>query len=317
MMKQSKTSYYLRILAALVIVFGGGYWLLQTQQEAAKKVFSVLPKFSGACIIAVVFLDCLQIFFMSLRFWVLYPKENRTSLKNVFSAMSIGQTMNSFLPARAGDFYKIASLTPKPLNPNFNMLTLTGILTADKLVDLSAFLILIFAFGSYKENTQSLNALNSLQWKWLLVFILLIGISWQLFLKNRFGKIARWLVQFIAGLKSLLAPEQLLLAILVGIFVWLTEAYVLVLLSSYQNFPLSLAQAFFVLTVLNLAIAVPISVANIGPFEASIAFALKNLGIPFEVALAIATVHHGLQVLGYVICGLLGWMLKRFSPSHS
>ena len=311
MAKQSKTFYFLRILVALLIVVGGGIWLVKTQHSAAEKVLTVLPKFSVDCIALVVFLDCLQILFMSLRFWLLYPKKHRTLLRNVYAAMSIGQTMNAFLPARAGDFYKVATLAPKPPVPDFNMLTLTGILTADKMVDLVSFLVLVFAFGSYKENPDFLNSLKSFNWKYLLLAIILMGFSWHFFLKKQLGKIAIWVTQFLKGLKSLLSTGQLFLALMMALFVWLVEAYALVQLSQYQGYSLSLAQSFFVLTVLNLAIAVPISVANIGPFEASIAFALGKFGMPLEVALAIATVHHGLQVIAYIVSGAIGWVLRQ------
>lgn len=147
MLNQSKKSFLLRILIGLLIVGGGIFWLINSQHSAAEKVLTVLPRFSATCLVWVIFLDSLQIFLMAVRFWFLFPKENRTTIRNVFAAMSIGQTMNAFLPARAGDFYKVATLTPKPAKPDFTLLTLTGIMAADKLVDLSAFLILIFALG--------------------------------------------------------------------------------------------------------------------------------------------------------------------------
>jgi uncharacterized membrane protein YbhN (UPF0104 family) len=311
MSKQSKRFYFLRVLAALIIVGGGILWLLKNQRSAAKKVITLLPKFSASCLLWVLLLDALQIFLMAMRFWFLYPKEHRTSIRNVFAAMSVGQTMNAFLPARAGDFYRIASLTPKPTKPDFNILTLTGILASDKLVDLASFLILIFALGSYKESSKSLGTPSPLFWKYFLGFVVALAIAWPLYLKNKFGKLVLWFFQFLKGLKTLLSPKQLFFALSMAVGVWLAEALALRLLSLYQNYPLSLTQAFFILTVLNLAIAVPISIANIGPFEASMAFAINQLGVPLESALAIATVHHGLQVTAYILTGILGWGLSR------
>ncbi|MFM8316140.1 MAG: lysylphosphatidylglycerol synthase transmembrane domain-containing protein, partial [Deltaproteobacteria bacterium] len=273
MTKQSKKSYFLKIVIALTIVGGGLFWVSKTQGAAIQKVIALLPNFSLTCIALVILLDCLQIFFMSLRFWCLYPKEHRTLIRNVFAAMSIGQSMNAFLPARAGDFYKIASLTPKSAKSDFNMLTLTGILTADKLVDLASFLVLIFAFGSYKESLKSYEG-QTIPWKWIIIGMVVLAASWQFFLKKRFGRLALWAIQFLKGLRSLLSPLQLFVTLTIAVLVWLTEALALYELSLYQHFPLTFSQAFFCLTVLNLAIAVPVSVANIGPFEASLAFAM-------------------------------------------
>ncbi len=313
MLNQSKKPLFIRIGLGIFILGAGGFWLLQSQRSVADKILTVLPKFSIGCLAFVVFLDCLQIFFMSVRFWFLYPKEHRTKIQNVFAAMSIGQTLNSFLPARAGDIYKITVLTPKPSKPDFTILTLTGILAADKLVDLTSFLVLIFIFGSYKENIKSLSLEGLGSWKWLLGIALILALLWPIFLKKYWSRIKIWLVAFLKGLKSLFSPKQLFFSLSFAIFVWLVEALALQQLSIYQSYPLTLTQCFFVLTLLNLAIAVPISVANIGPFEASIAFALKKLGMPLESALAIATVHHGLQVLSYVLTGSMGWIIRRLN----
>jgi uncharacterized membrane protein YbhN (UPF0104 family) len=309
---QSKKIFIIRIVFGLLIISAGLGWLLQSQKAAAQKVLLVLPRFSIPCLLVCLILDCLQIFFMAVRFWWLYPKGQRAYLSRVFSAMSIGQTMNAFLPARAGDFYKVATLTPKPAKPDFSILTLTGIMASDKLVDLVSFLVLIFAFGSYRQNLKSINFGGPQTLGWSLVGIAIFGLLWQFLLKKKFGQLAKWALQFIKGFKSLLAPRQLFTALSFAILVWLCEALVMKQLSFYQSYPISLTQAFFVLTVLNIAIALPISVANIGPFEASIVFGFTQLGMPLESALAIATVHHGLQVLAYILCGGIGWLLNRF-----
>lgn len=315
MSEKSNKSFYIRLAIGFILIGAVLFGLAKGQKESFEKVLSVLPNFSYQCLGIVILLDCLQIFFMAVRFWLLYPKAHRTELRNVFSAMSIGQTMNAFLPARAGDVYKVAALTPTPPKPDFTFLTLTGILTADKLVDLSSFLVLIFAFGSYRESYESLQLFGPNTWKWILGLVLLVLALWPLCLKKYWAKIKTWLTDFLLGLKNLLSPKQLFLSLSFAVLVWLVEAWALQQLSLYQNFPLTITQCFFVLTVLNLAIAIPISVANIGPFEASMAFALKKLGLPLETALAIATVHHGLQVLSYFITGALGWLIKRIKTT--
>lgn len=315
MSRSAKKTFYVRLILGLALIVGSLTWLARNQKESFEKILLVLPNFSARCLITVILLDCVQIFFMSVRFWFLYPREHKTQLRNVFAAMSIGQTLNAFLPARAGDVYKVAVLTPKPPKPDFTFLTLTGILTSDKLVDLSAFLVLIVAFGSYKESGESLNFLGPNIWKWVGGIILGLVMLWPVFLKKRWPQIRSGLSTFVRGFKNLLSPKQLFLSLGFAVLVWIVEALALQQLGAYQNFPLTVSQCFFVLTVLNLAIAVPISVANIGPFEASIAFALKKLGMPLEAALAIATVHHGLQVLSYILTGAIGWTLNRFKSA--
>ena len=58
--------------------------------------------------------------------------------------------------------------------------------------------------------------------------------------------------------------------------------------------------------LLNLGIAVPVTVGNLGIFEASLAFGLSRVGIPAEDSLAIATLEHFVKFGGLLFClGLL------------
>jgi uncharacterized membrane protein YbhN (UPF0104 family) len=54
--------------------------------------------------------------------------------------------------------------------------------------------------------------------------------------------------------------------------------------------------------VLNLGIAVPVTVGNLGVFEAALAFALARHGIRAEDALAIATLEHFVKFSGLGLC---------------
>jgi len=75
------------------------------------------------------------------------------------------------------------------------------------------------------------------------------------------------------------------------------------------------------LVLLNVGISVPISVANVGPYEAALAFGLRQAGVPLSSAVVLATVHHALELLaiGLVSAGLLtrAHAAPREEPSHS
>ena len=83
---------------------------------------------------------------------------------------------------------------------------------------------------------------------------------------------------------------------------------------------IELSRAVFLLCLLNLAIAVPVSLANVGAFEASIVFGLSTFGVPTATALAIATVHHALQLGGILFLSALiaiGRALRPKKPEQS
>ncbi len=75
--------------------------------------------------------------------------------------------------------------------------------------------------------------------------------------------------------------------------------------------PLSVPAAVGVLVVLNVGIAVPVSFANIGTFEAAAAFGLTRAGVPVAHALAIALLHHVIQVACVVLSAALGSLMAR------
>jgi SAM-dependent methyltransferase len=89
--------------------------------------------------------------------------------------------------------------------------------------------------------------------------------------------------------------HHLVPALACGVLAWLSEATILRVLATRLGFDVSIARAIGVLVVLNLGIAVPLTFANLGTFEAAIVFALGLYGVPASNALAVATVHHAVQ----------------------
>jgi uncharacterized membrane protein YbhN (UPF0104 family) len=83
-------------------------------------------------------------------------------------------------------------------------------------------------------------------------------------------------------------------------------------------FPLSLPQVVLALAALNVGISVPVSIANLGVYEAALAFGLSRSGMPLPTAVAIATLHHGLQLLGTNLsaAALSLWVAGRRLPDR-
>ena len=79
---------------------------------------------------------------------------------------------------------------------------------------------------------------------------------------------------------------------------WTAELLAIRVLCGALGFPLSPPQLVLALVVLNFGISVPVSVANLGVYEAVLAFGLSRSGVPLPSAVAIATLHHGLELLG-------------------
>jgi 2-polyprenyl-3-methyl-5-hydroxy-6-metoxy-1,4-benzoquinol methylase len=91
-------------------------------------------------------------------------------------------------------------------------------------------------------------------------------------------------------------PRRLTSGLTFGVLAWLSESAILVSLASSMGFPISFACSLCALTALNFGIAAPIAVANLVTFEVSLSVGLAGFGVPVTTALAVAAVHHLVQL---------------------
>jgi uncharacterized membrane protein YbhN (UPF0104 family) len=131
--------------------------------------------------------------------------------------------------------------------------------------------------------------------------------------------LTEWLEQMLLGLQPLTRPRQLGHAVLWTLISWAISLFSLYILhpglpidpdvNLWLNTTLSAALASF-------SIAIPVSVAAIGPFEAAIAVAGELTGINSVLYTALGFLIHGITVLGYVIIGVPGMLRLGVSFSE-
>jgi uncharacterized membrane protein YbhN (UPF0104 family) len=268
-----------------------------------REIADLIGRFGWTCAGLVFVCTSVQGVLNIIRIYNLFPRALRPGLGRVAYAIAVGQLANTFLPARAGDVLKALIFGRDPQQPDLSVMTGAGVIIADKVVDFTAFVTLILVSGAYHLPGVHLPiphaapgvgaALGGLA-------IVLVGAGFWV-LRSRLRALARWVKDFRSGLGGLLRPLGVVTALATGLGVWVCEALALRILAHYQGFDLAFGQSVFVLCVLNLAIAVPVSVANVGMFEASIAFGLTTSGIPLPVAVAIAATHHLIQLVAVVV----------------
>ena len=79
------------------------------------------------------------------------------------------------------------------------------------------------------------------------------------------------------------------------------EGLALIRLCAAVGYSLSPPDALLALVIMNVSISVPVSVANLGVFEAGLAYGLTRAGIPLPAAVLLATTHHMLELLGITL----------------
>jgi uncharacterized membrane protein YbhN (UPF0104 family) len=62
---------------------------------------------------------------------------------------------------------------------------------------------------------------------------------------------------------------------------------------------------------LNLGIAIPVSIANLGAYEAATVLGLSPFGISVPTALAIGMIHHAIQIATVFVFAAAFWLCGR------
>ncbi len=291
------------------------------------------------CLLAFLFLGG-QILFMVFRYWALLPTEHSINIFRMAYAISVGQAVNTYFPARAGDFLKAALMTRDPKTAfsgkaptgefegedrRFTFLKAMGLIVADRVVDVGT-LILMVLFSGALFIPADIVAKKEMPPTWVFVAVIVGILAAVIIAKYAVGTrvsdklktIAHWIKDFRAGFRGMVKPRKLALGILFAALSWGCEILSLQTLSSMQGFPMTFTQAVFVLLALNFFISVPLSIANFGPFEAGVVMALQAVEkIPTEQALAVATVHHLAQMTSVVAMAAISFLLLRYVAPKS
>lgn len=310
LVEDMKKNAYLKLLVSAVIVTLFLTYLARSGQFSFSEVLGVIRTFPLSAVVLALVACCLQLFFGMVRFWLLFQPADNPGFLKVIRAISLGQWANTFLPARAGDVAK-AVLVSRGSITDPSVATGAGVVLTDKVIDISSLVLLIIATRSWAIKGFELPDIPA-KGVWIVLFsILVLVVLWGVSKRKRLVNLSGWLTSFLAGLRGMLHPARFPMAVSLSVFAWLFEILALYVLASTQDFSLGLAELVYTLTLLNLAISVPISVANVGPFEASIVFALSVFGVPTTQALAIASVHHFLQALAISLWALVSLIFLR------
>jgi uncharacterized protein (TIRG00374 family) len=266
----------------------------------------------------------------SLRWGLILRPVGRVSAPKLIGCTAAGFATSTVLPARAGEVVRPLLLTARTGLPA--AATLASILT-ERLLD-GATVLVLFAtgvgFASSRFNPANLTLLRDAA---VATSVLLAGaIALVLFLLRRrvatVTRLARivperfraraqsFLNHLLDGLEVLRRPVRLAEIALWSLGLWLLIGFQLVLLAKAFSFPLSLGQAFVVVAVSVVGLAVP-TPAGVGGFHAAIQFGLAHLmGLDIATATAYALLHHAIcffpiTAVGLGYLGSVGFSLGR------
>jgi uncharacterized protein (TIRG00374 family) len=266
----------------------------------------------------------------ALRWGLILRPVGRAGTGNLLGCTAAGFATSTVLPLRAGEILRPLLLTARTGLPA--AATLASILT-ERLLD-GASVLLLFGVGVAVAqdglNPKNLTMLRDAAMLTTAGLALALVLVWFLLRQRdaavhrvaswapeRFRtRVASFFQHVLDGLEVLRQPRRLAEITLWSLGLWVVIGWQLVLLARAFAFPMSFGEAFVVVAVSVIGLAVP-APAGVGGFHWAIRFGLTQLmsvGVP--TATAFALVHHAIcffpiTVLGLAYLGGVGLSLGR------
>lgn len=281
------------------------------------KVLAISP-FALAAVLALSFLQAAS---GAIRLWFVFPRDKRPSLLTVTRAFTYGQLVNTYVPGRAGDAYKVLAITRADEGEEVHgsaarrvsVADATGSLIADRGIDIASLLLLAAVFGGGALLTVLAGMASSL---WVvgvgagaaLAILALLRRFWP----RGFHALQRALSSTVSAMRAALSVHRLAALTGLALVGWIAELVAMMVLAAGLGFPLAIPHAVVALLVLNLGIALPVSAGNVGAFEAATAVGLAAFGVPLADGIAIGAVLHVGQIAAVVLSALAFWVRDRW-----
>jgi uncharacterized membrane protein YbhN (UPF0104 family) len=294
-----KNRYILKILATVLVV-AGGVGLVSTLHRVDWATFAgTLANASAPRLAFAFFISTVQVFAQLARFVVIFPRAERPRLGGLLDATAIGQLLNFTTPLRAGDAYKLARLSSSGESQAGRLGSLAAALVAERVADVIALVLVAAPTLRSLRGVFTISAARAREIGPSVALALALGaIGCAVAIRRRPPPFVR----FARNTLQSLATPRFAACVLIALVTWVLDAGTLCWTARSVGCGIGLDAAIACVFLLNVGIALPLTVANLGVFEASLAFALSLHGIGAERALVIATLEHLAKLAGLVLC---------------
>jgi hypothetical protein len=296
------------------IIISLGFLVLALLDVDLRQTANALRQVNVLILGAAVASYALSIAAKAIRWRLLLTTHKAPSLGRSFSVLSIGVMMNTFLPARLGDFARAYLMGEAEADSKVYVL---GTVAVEKVTDLFLLLLSLMVLLSRMALPEWLGG-SARGLALVLAFLVpcLVVLAWQRdFILRMVEGVSRffpqlwrgWLVQQMhSGLASLEVVRQPRL--MIGLFGWSLIIWTISSLTNYLVFlALKIALPFWaallLLVVLQVGTAVPSSPGRIGVFQYLVILTLSIFAVDKNVALGYSIV---LYLVVYVPIVLLG-----------
>ncbi len=275
-----------------------------------------LAAFPRWAFVAAVAASLAQVALLTARLWIVAPRGERPGFLAVARAYAFGQLGNALLPARSGDVVKVATLARSDASDPHAKRTKVGAATSIVLVDKALDVLTFAGLAAVAGRGLAGGALaGAAHLAWILFPALALAglcvLALHRLRPTTFARLRDSASSTRAAARRMLAPRRLGAGILLGAAGWVAELAAMIAIGVGLGVHLPVVQVLGGLVVLNLGISVPVSLANVGTYEAATVAGLVPFGVPAASALAIGALHHAVQLLAAVVPALVFWTRDR------
>jgi hypothetical protein len=252
----------------------------------------------------------------AIRWRYLFARETRPPTGPVVTSILVGYFFNSILPARAGDVARVLALKRQTRT---SVAESSATVVVERVYDILVLLVLLFVTAPWLPSVSWLRAaaIFAIVLATGLVVAMIVLAIWGLRpLKFVLRPLAR--LPFLSaervehigdnlgqGLAAIRQPKLIVVALVLTTAGWLAWAASTWFLMIGFDLELSFLAALLVVVATSLAMVLPSAPSALGVFEAAVLVALGAYGIPDAQALSYALVLHALNILPWVVMGVI------------
>ncbi len=321
-MKKKKIILALITLVFLIIVFN---------KIDLAVLIETFKNFNLQYLLTIIATFLLSLYIRGVRWKFLLMNKAKYSTYNLAEIFTVGNMLNIFLPARAGDLYRAYYLGEEKSEKK---LKIFGSIILERLFDgITMFSILLFAIFLYNDAQWILNLT-------LTIGAIFIGCIVGIYLIFKFNnikviyktlskhiksaknqyilkRICTYINIFIKGFSAFKSPNYMLLILATSFLAWGAEVLVACLIINSFNLNLPISAGFFILALTSFSTMIPSSSVLVGPYQAAYILALSLFGIEKSQALAISTVHQLILISIFTIVGGLTMLKFNIKAQNS
>lgn len=289
------------------------------------RLVDTFKTFDYKVIFAFIPLYVTSLYLRGYRWKCLLNDEKGLSTNKAFCVFTAGNTLNSYFPARAGDFWRAYHIGKHLHTSKVKVL---GSIILERIIDgISILLILTYAVLSFCKQQWILDItyISAFLFIGALIFFYTLLKSNKteiIFAKIRniklfskltpvIDKIDNIISHFMQGFQSLNNPKNFWLAFGASCLAWIIECLVTYILILGFGYHFGISIAMFVISFLALSTIIPSSSIFVGPYQYAYILALGIYNIDKSNGLGIAFIHQILIMLTITIITIIYFLLNK------